>query len=105
MSGDRHSQAETVELIADPIEKARREAENGVRQFNAALEFIRQHIRPDTNFRLTQAIILELHHEALQGIHALAGTYRNSSVSIGKSNHLPPRHLEVPDLVMKCVAT
>lgn len=33
MSEDRHSEAETVELISDPDEKARREAENGVRQF------------------------------------------------------------------------
>jgi len=100
MSDDRHSKADPVELIADPDEKARREAENGVRQFKAALEAIRSHIlQPEKPFRLTQALILELHQKALAGIHPLAGTYRNSQVTIGKSSHRPPRHVEVPDHV------
>lgn len=100
MNGDRHSQADPVELISDPDEKARREAENGVRQFKAAVEIIRSSIqRPDSPFRLTQAIILDLHQKALDGIHPLAGTYRNSSVYIAKSKHIPPRHVEVPDHV------
>ncbi|MGB3390186.1 MAG: Fic family protein [Pseudaminobacter sp.] len=100
MSADRHSQADPVELISDPEEKARREAENGVRQFKAALEIVRASIqKPDQKFRLTQALILELHHKALEGIHPLAGTYRNSAVYIGQSNHFPPKHVEVPDYV------
>lgn len=101
MSGDRHSQADPVELITDPNEKARREAENGVRQFKEALEIIRASIRKrdEARFKLTQAIILRLHQKALEGIHPLAGTYRNSPVYIGKSNHFPPPHTEVPDLV------
>lgn len=100
MSTDRHSKAEPVELITDPIEKARREAENGVRQFKAALEHIRIYIQnPDHKFRLAQALILELHHRALEGVHPLAGTYRNTPVAIGQSKHMPPRHVEVPDHV------
>lgn len=101
MSGDRHSQADLVELISDPDEKARREAENGVRQFKAALETIRSSIQsPDGRFQLNQAVILGLHHKALEGIHPLAGTYRNSAVFIGKSKHIPPPHVEVPDHVV-----
>lgn len=101
MSEDRHSEAETVELISDPDEKARREAENGVRQFRAAVEVIRSFIhRHDKPFRLTQAVILDLHQKALEGIHPLAGTYRNSPVLIGQSKHMPPRHVEVPDHVV-----
>ncbi len=97
---DRHSIADPVELISDPDEKARREAENGVRQFKASVEIIREHIhRPEYPFRLTQAIILDIHGRALAGIHPLAGTYRNSPVMIGKSKHSPPRHVEVPDHV------
>lgn len=97
---DRHSRADPVELITDPEEKARREAENGVRQFKAAVEIVRAHVpRASGHFRLTQAIILELHQKALEGIHPLAGTYRNSPVLIGKSAHIPPRHVEVPDHV------
>lgn len=99
MSEDRHSQAESVELITDPDEKARREAENGVRQFKEALEIIRAFVKSETPFKLKQSIILRLHEKALQGIHPLAGTYRNSPVYIGKSNHTPPPHTEVPDLV------
>lgn len=100
MSGDRHSQAEPVELIKDPDEKARREAENGVRQFNAALDVIRTFLEnPERPFKLTQGLILRLHQEALAGIHPLAGTYRNSPVFIQQSQHKPPLHHDVPDLV------
>ncbi len=101
MSEDRHSQADPVELITDSDEKARREAENGVRQFKEALEIIRASINRGDNpsFKLSQAIILRLHQKALEGIHPLAGTYRNSPVYIGKSDHFPPEHTEVPDLV------
>jgi Fic family protein len=100
VSDDRHSQADPVELINDPMVKAQKEAENGVRQFKFASELIRDHIlRPDAKFRLRQAHILRMHELALQGIHPLAGTYRNSRVFIGQSDHLPPKHSEVADHV------
>jgi Fic family protein len=95
----RHSIADPVELITDPDEKARREAENGVRQFKAAMEVVRTHIRSERPYQLKQALILDLHERALAGIHPLAGTYRNSVVTIGNSAHVPPRHAEVPDHV------
>ena len=100
MSSDRHSHAEPIELISDPEEKARREAENGVRQFKAAVEVIRSHVHDGgQQFRLRQALILGLHEKALEGIHPLAGTYRNSPIAIGQSSHTPPPHREVADLV------
>src|SRR3954452_2208874 len=100
MSEDRHSEAEPVELIADPVERAEREAENGVRQFKAAVEVIKKYIHATgQKFRLTQSLILDIHHKALEGVHPLAGTYRNSPVMIGRSSHMPPRHVEVPDHV------
>src|SRR5271170_1907279 len=100
MSEERHSFASPVELITDPDQKARREAENGVRQFNAAMEAVKRHIlQSDKPFRLTQALILELNHKALDGIHPLAGTYRNSFVVIVNSDHVPPPHTEVADHV------
>lgn len=100
MSEDRHSKADAVEIIKDPDEKARREAENGIRQFKTALEIIRTNIlTPGKRFRLKQSVILTLHQKALEGIHPLAGTYRNTRVFIGKSDHLPPAPLEVPDHV------
>jgi len=100
MSSDRHSRADPVELITDPIEKAQREAENGVRQYLAAREIIGAAIAdPDHKFQLKQSVLLTLHQKALDGIHPLAGTYRNSAVYIEKSDHFPPHQSEVPDHV------
>ncbi|WP_335645499.1 hypothetical protein [Methylobacterium durans] len=91
MAGDRHSVAETAELITDEVEKAKREAENGVRQYQMALEMIRGHVHDQERpFRLRQSTILALHETALKGIHPLAGTFRNTPVSIGQSTHKPP---------------
>ena len=98
LNDDRHSRADPVELIGNPIEKAKREAENGVRQFNLAINVIRANIPNfDRTFRLRQALILQVHKAALDGIHPLAGTYRNSRVFIGKSSHIPPDAIDVPD--------
>jgi hypothetical protein len=44
MAGDRHTAAEQLELITDSNERARREAENGVRQYAFALDIIRTHV-------------------------------------------------------------
>jgi Fic family protein len=91
VSDERHSFAVQQELISDPEERARREAENGVRQVYLALVIIREHIQdPERPFRLAPRHILQLHREALAGIHPLAGTYRNGPVQIGKSKHVPP---------------
>jgi len=91
MSGDRHSIAETAVTLTDPDDIARREAENGLRQFNLALEIIREHVKePERPFRLRSSTILRLHQAALDGLHPLAGTWRNTAVKIGGSGHQPP---------------
>lgn len=97
---DRHSIAEQAELILDPHEKARREAENGVRQFNTAIAIIRSHVKDSERpFRLRSSIVLRLQQEALAGIHPLAGTYRNTPVKISKSKHQPPESFLVAEEV------
>lgn len=91
MSADRHSIAETAPVLTDADEIARREAENGIRQFDLALEIIRTHVKDDERpFRLRSSIILRLHKAALDGLHPLAGTWRNTPVKIGGSGHQPP---------------
>jgi Fic family protein len=91
VSGDRHSIAETAPVLTDADEIARREAENGIRQFDLALEIIRTHVKDaERPFRLRSSIILRLHKAALDGLHPLAGTWRNTSVKIGGSGHQPP---------------
>jgi len=63
-----------------------------------AVEIIRDHVKAhDRPFRLRSSTILRLHREALDGIHALAGTYRNTSVKIGGSGHQPIEAFLVPE--------
>jgi Fic family protein len=91
LAGDRHSVAETAHLLTDPDEIARREAENGIRQFDLALEMIRGFVKDhDRPFRLRSSMILKLHSAALDGLHPLAGTWRNTPVTIHGSQHQPP---------------
>lgn len=100
MTGDRHSHAEDAQLLSDPDEIARREAENGLRQFNLALEMIRGSVKDkERPFRLRAGPILQLHKSALDGLHRLAGTFRNTPVKIGGSKHQPPHEAFVADEV------
>lgn len=100
---DRRSASDPAELIADPLQRARREAENGIRQFEAALAVVQRYASAGgtgEQFCLTQDLILELHRIALDGIHRQAGLYRSAPVTIGGSRHVPPRHTDIPDLLL-----
>lgn len=100
MAEDRHSIAETAALLSDPDEIARREAENGIRQFDLALDMIRTFVKDrDRPFKLRASMILQLHQAALDGLHPLAGTWRNTAVKIGGSVHQPPDAFLVSDEV------
>jgi Fic family protein len=100
VSGDRHSVAQSPQLLTDPIEIAKREAENGLKQFNLALDIIRSFIKePERPFKLRAGPILQLHAAALEGLHPLAGTYRNTPVIIQGSRHQPPQAAFVADEV------
>jgi Fic family protein len=97
---DRHSHAEDAQLLSDPEEIARREAENGLRQFNLALEMIRTSVKDkERPFKLRAGPILILHKAALDGLDRLAGTFRNTPVTIGGSKHQPPHEAFVADEV------
>lgn len=100
MSADRHSVAQQQELITDPAEKARREVENGFRQLSLATAIIREHVHdPERPFRLAHRHLLQLNQAALDGIHVMAGTYRNGPVEIVGSKHKPPPAFMVPEEV------
>jgi Fic family protein len=100
VSVDRQSHAEDAPLLTDPDEIARREAENGLRQFSLALEIIRSHVKDNERpFKLRAGPILQLHKTVLDGVNRLAGTYRNTPVTIGKSRHQPPEAAFVADEV------
>lgn len=97
---DRHSEAFEAELISDPDEKARQEAKNGLRQFDAAIEQIEYSLHPDRQpFKLRPSAMLRLNRVALEGIERYAGVYRPGAVKIGGSKHTPPEACRVPELV------
>jgi len=96
---ERHSRALEVDLIADPEERARQEARNGLRQFDEVVEQIEYWLQPDRPFRLRPSAILSLHRKALEGISAFAGGYRPAGIAIKGSAHKPPEAHLVPGLV------
>lgn len=98
MTSDRHSLAKQRDLIEDPDERAKQEALNGFRQYDLLIEMIRARIVAGSDkYALKQSDILRLQEAALQDIHPLAGTYRNSDIEIIGSKHAPPAHFEVPE--------
>jgi len=96
---DRHSRALEIELITDPVERARREARNGLRQFDEVVEQIAYWLQPGRPFRFRPSLILSLHRRALEGISSFAGVWRPAGIEIGGSRHVPPPAHLVPELV------
>jgi fido (protein-threonine AMPylation protein) len=96
---DRSSEAAPALLITDPQERARREAENGLRQFDAVIGLVERYLAERWTFRLRVSTILGLHRDALIGIHGLAGNFRPSTVEIRGSKHTPPDAYRLPELV------
>src|SRR5690348_9288592 len=99
-SEDRRSEALEVELVADPEEKARREAKNGLRQFDDAVEQIEYWLQPERRpFKLRPSAILALNRTALEGLNQYAGNYRPTEIEIKGSRPKPPAPYLVPELV------
>lgn len=73
---DRHSKALEAELVTDPIERARREAANGLRQIDAVNEMAEAYLQPDRPFKLRVSHVLHLRRFALEGISVYAGNFR-----------------------------
>lgn len=96
---ERHSEAAEASLIKDEDERARRESENAVAQFDMVLDLIEEVTRTERPFKLRVSAILSLHRKALEGLSAYAGTTRPGDVTIGKSKHEPPPAHRVPELL------
>jgi Fic family protein len=96
---ERHSEALEVELIADPDEKARQEAKNGLRQFDSAIEQIEYWLHPERPFKLRPSAIMTLNRMALEGLSSFAGIYRPAGIEIKGSGHIPPAAHLVAELL------
>jgi Fic family protein len=96
---NRYSEAASAFLVSDPDERARREAENGLRQFDSIIGLVHRYLAERWRFALRVSTVLGLHRDALLGVHPLAGNFRPSTVEIKGSKHVPPDAWQVPQLV------
>ncbi len=97
--GDRKSVSAPPALLKDRLEIAKREAANGLRQFDAVIEYINQAIVSEQRFRLRPSTLLQLNRIALDGLNSYAGNYRPANIYITGSKHKPPAVESVPMLV------
>jgi Fic family protein len=95
----RHSRAEEVEIIHDPEQLARQEAQNGLRQFQAVVEMVEVFLQPERPFRFRPSQLQHLHRIALNSISAYAGNWRPADIEIGGSRHKPPGAFEIPEQI------
>jgi Fic family protein len=88
-------------LLCDPLEKAQREADNGVAQ----IDFIADLVNAKKATDLRESHVLELHSLAIQGIYGCGGKYRSATmdVTIQGSDHTVPAQWRVPSLVRDMV--
>lgn len=96
----RNTRALEPAIITDPIELAKAEARNGLKQYDAGVQAAQTAIERG-GFKLRLSLICSLHREALDGLSSYAGIFRPGAVKIGKSEHQPPAAHLVPDLVEK----
>ena len=80
-------------------EKRLLEIDNGLRQFDYALEAINYFIDPERPFALRPTLIRELQSIAVLGIEERPGEWRSGPIQITKSEHVPPGHHLVNILV------
>lgn len=95
----RYTRAESPKLLVDPQAVAEREVANGLRQFDAVKAEIAKALAKGDRYRLRPSTILRLHREAVEGIEATAGQWRNVPVDIAGSTHRPPAPEDVPELM------
>jgi Fic family protein len=96
----RNTRALEPAFITDPIELAKAEARNGLRQTDAGVQAAQTAIERG-GFKLRPSLICSLRREALNGLSSYAGIFRPGGVEIGKSKHEPPPAHLVPELVEK----
>lgn len=80
---------------------ARKEVDNGLRQFDLALSVIQTYLEPDRPFFLTPSLVSQLQAAAVNGIDRNPGKWRSGAVRITGSHHTPPEPYLVPGLVQE----
>jgi Fic family protein len=95
---DRSSEAEEPLLVTDAQEIARIEAENTLRQFDAAMKELKTWIN-SPRYTLRPSVILKFNRIALERLSKYAGVFRPSDIKITGSGHQPQSADKVPELM------
>lgn len=86
--------------ILTPEERALKEAENGLKQFDRMVELVERAIAPGApGFRLRPSTLLDLQRIAVDGLVASAGFFRQGTITISGTQHQPPAAAEVAEHV------
>lgn len=95
-NGDRSSLLKAVpeQRPLSPAEMARKETENGFRQYDRMVELIEEGLRSE-RFLLRPWMIGELNRLAVDGLSDRPGNLRAAPIEIQGSNHEPPDHVDV----------
>jgi Fic family protein len=79
------------------------EVDNGLKQYDFAVEVIETFLDPERPFALRPPLIMDLQRLAVDGIEQRPGTWRVGPVAISKSKHKPPEaHLIGPFIAELC---
>jgi Fic family protein len=79
------------------------EIQNGFKQFDYGIEMIKFYLEPHQPFALRETFIQDLQRLAVEGLDPNPGVYRNVSVGINKSAHVPPEpHLVKGHMIEMC---
>lgn len=95
---DRSSEAQEPLLVSDAQEIARIEAENTLRQFDAAMQELKTWIN-SPSYTLRPSVILKFNRIALERLSKYAGVFRPSDIKITGSGHQPQSAEKVPELM------
>ncbi|WP_367180486.1 Fic family protein [uncultured Jannaschia sp.] len=96
--GVRHSHADEAQIVSDDLERAKKEAANGLVQAARVRDLVMTAIERGS-FRLRPSTILELNRCAIAGLDRHAGNWRPGGVRISKSEHEPPDGFHVASLI------
>jgi len=66
------------------------EVENGLRQYDLAIDVIETFLEPDRPFALRPSLVQQLQAVAVKDIEPYPGEWRNGPAAITKSKHTPP---------------
>ena len=95
----RKSKPKRLAIDSDPRRIARREAENGLRQFDLVIETVERALASGERFKLRPSFLQSLNRIAVEDISELPGVFRPGQMTITNSRHQPPTADRIPVLV------